>query len=127
MKSILVLLSLLFLTMAAQAQTVSNVVVTCVIQLDNGLNFTNSVNSKSSTTFAAATNSMQLFNLARSSQDPPKVATTNLSNYFIEFTKTQFSQYQVDYDTKMQADLAAKTPVITQADKDAIRAILNKY
>lgn len=127
MKKILLSLVLIGAALSVRAQSVSNIVVTCVLQLDNGINLTNSVNSKSATVFAAATNSMTAFNLARASQDPPKVATTNLSNYFVQFTAAQFGQYQIDYDAKMQLDLAAKTPVITTADKDAIRAILAKY
>lgn len=127
MKTLFLVLALIALTLTARAQSVSNIVISCWIQLDNGISITNTANSKNALTLAAATNSMNVFNLARASQDPPKVATTNLSNFLIEFNKAQFSQNAVDYDSKIQADLAAKIPVMSQADKDAIRAINAKY
>lgn len=127
MKTFLLALVLVGLTLTAKAQSVSNIVISCVILLDNGINITNTANTKNALTITAATNSMTAFNLVRASQDPPKPATTNLSQFLIEFNKAQFSQAAIDYDAQLQKDLAAKLPVMSQADKDAIRAINAKY
>lgn len=122
-KSLSLIIFCLCLARESNAQ-VTQVVVTAVIKLSSGLSFTNSVANGNTNILAAATNSMTKFNLIRASQDPPKAATTNLSQYFIEFTKERFNLVKDEYDYAIPQKLSEKMSTLTESQKDQIRGIL---
>lgn len=117
-------LSIFLLSRTVCAQTVTNVTVTCTILLSNGTAFTNSVSNGNIKILTAATNAWTKFNLAQLQRDPQGVQTTNLSHFFIEFSKAEFLRYKQQYDDQVGFDVAAKLPGLTDAQKDQIRAIL---
>lgn len=108
----------------AHAQTVTNFQLQCIIKLDTGLNLTNSATTQNTVHYQAMTNAMTVLNTQRALQN--STATTNLSQFAIEFFKAKLTDFTNDYDAKIVMDMQ-KLPLMSQADKDAIRAIVNKY
>lgn len=125
MKTLIASILITLSALSAISQSATQVVVVAIVRLSNGMSYTNLVANSNTNILAAATNSMTAFNLIRASQDPPKVATTNLSQYFIEFTKEQFNLIKNEYDFKMSQDLNVKLQSLSEAQKDKIRALIN--
>lgn len=126
MKYLLSLCGIL-VSLSVNAQLVTNLQISAVIKLDNGLSLTNSATSNNTNTFAALTNALKVLNLKRASMDPPKSATTNLSQFLIEFNKDQLKQFQDDYDYGMSQLINERIPQMSEADKKSIRDIIAKY
>lgn len=127
MKYSLLLCVLVLSVVTLTAQVITNLQITAIAKLDNGLSLTNTATSNNTNTFAALTNAMTALNLKRASMDPPKSATTNLSQFMIEFNKDQLKQFMDDYDYGMSQLINQRIPQMSEADKKSIRDIIAKY
>ncbi len=123
MKKFLCIFTSILITAWIYGQSATNVIVTSIVQLNNGTSFTNTVANSNTNVLAAATNAMKNLNLTRASQDPPKAALTNLSQFAIEVTKLNFKQFKDEYDYKIVQDLNAALPTMSDTDKDKFRQL----
>lgn len=124
MKTLFLSLAIIFAALIAQAQSATNVTITAVVKLNNGLSYTNSVSNGNTNILAAATNAMTKFNFTRANEDPPKAATTNLAHFLIEFVKVEFKNYTNNYDADLVQKLNVKLPTMTEQKKSELRAIV---
>lgn len=124
MKTLIFAAALLVSVLTIKAQTVTNLQIVAIIKLSNGQSYTNSAASNNTNMFAAFTNAMEKLNFRRINSDPQKAAVTNLSQAFIEINKEAFKQYKDDHDGDISQLLNQKLPVLTEAQKDQIRAIV---
>lgn len=120
------LLAFLLMTAStASSQTVTALSLRTVITI-NGTSITNTVNVPTNQ-LPAVQFAINKWNRERTNSIPSKPAITNAAHFIVESAKDRVSQATNEFDLDIPKTLQERVNVMSEADKAAIRAILQLY